>query len=57
MNRIRDSDPITNNLEDCLQPYAGQDLRLISNDPSGGLIIVDEVCKSGVLTLTTFNKN
>jgi hypothetical protein len=46
LNRIRDSDPITNNLEDCLKPYAGKELRLITNDPAGGLIIVDEVCQA-----------
>lgn len=46
LNRIRDSDPITNNLEDCLKPYAGKELRLITNDPSGRLIILDEVCQA-----------
>ena len=46
LNRIRDFDPITNTLEDCLKPYAGKELRLITNDPQGRVIIVDEVCQA-----------
>lgn len=44
LNRIEQSDPISNQLSDCLKPFAGQNLRLISNDLQGRLIIPDEVC-------------
>ena len=46
LNKVRDSDPILNDLEDCLKLYAGNDLRLISNDSQGRLIIIDEVCQA-----------
>jgi hypothetical protein len=46
LNKIRDSDYIMNDLEDCLKPYAGKELRLITNDPRIGLIIIDEVCQA-----------
>lgn len=46
LNKIRDSNPISNDLEDCLKSYAGKDWRLISNDPQGRLIIVDDVCQA-----------
>ncbi|MFK0735379.1 MAG: hypothetical protein ACIWVG_30290 [Gloeotrichia echinulata HAB0833] len=44
LNRLRDSDPITNELNECLKPFAGNDWRLITNDPSGAVFIIDEVC-------------
>ncbi|NJO63016.1 MAG: hypothetical protein HC836_33800 [Richelia sp. RM2_1_2] len=44
LNRLRDSDPITNELAECLRPMAGNDWRLITNDPSGKVFIIDEVC-------------
>jgi hypothetical protein len=44
LNRLRDSDPITNELAECLKPFAGNDWRLITNDPSGSAFIIDEVC-------------
>ena len=46
LNRIRDSDPISNTLEKSLKSYAGEDLRLISNDVQGRLIIPDEACQA-----------
>jgi len=46
LNKIRDSDPIMNDLEDCLKSYAGKELRLITNDLGGRLIILDEVCQA-----------
>jgi len=46
LNRIRDSNPISNNLEDCLKPYAGKDWRLISNDPEGRKVVIDELCQA-----------
>ena len=46
LNRIRDSDPISNSLEDSLKDFAGEDLRLISNDLQGRLIIPDEACQA-----------
>lgn len=46
LNKVRDSDPILNDLEECLKPYAGKDLRLISNDLQGRLIIPDEACQA-----------
>jgi hypothetical protein len=44
LNRLRDSDPITNELVECLKPFVGSDWRLITNDPSGRVFIIDEVC-------------
>ncbi|MBD2629589.1 hypothetical protein [Trichormus variabilis] len=44
LNRLRDSDPITNELVECLKPFVGNDWRLITNDPSGKVFIIDEVC-------------
>lgn len=44
LNRLRDSDPITNELSECLKPFVGNDWRLITNDPSGKVFIIDEVC-------------
>ncbi|MGM3309692.1 hypothetical protein ACSQ6I_27540 [Anabaena sp. WFMT] len=44
LNRLRDSDPITNELQNSLKPFAGSDWRLITNDPSGRVFIIDEVC-------------
>lgn len=46
LNRIAESDPITNDLSECLKPYADKDLRLITNDSSGRLIIPDEACSA-----------
>jgi hypothetical protein len=46
LNRIRESDPITNDLSDCLKPFAGKDLRLITNDLQGRLIIPDDACSA-----------
>ena len=44
LNRLRDSDPITNDLQNILKLFAGSDWRLITNDPSGMVFIIDEVC-------------
>jgi hypothetical protein len=44
LNKLRDSDPISNDLPECLKAYVGKELRLISNDNKNGLFIVDEVC-------------
>jgi len=44
LNRIETSDPISNDLADCLKPLAGKDWRLISNDLQGRRIIPDEAC-------------
>lgn len=44
LNRVRDSDPISNELSSGLKGFAGKDLRLISNDLQGRRIIPDEAC-------------
>ncbi len=45
LNRIRDCDPISNDLSNYLKPYAGKDWRLISNDKqTQSVFIIDEVC-------------
>ncbi|NET71702.1 MAG: hypothetical protein F6K62_12425 [Sphaerospermopsis sp. SIO1G2] len=44
LNQISDSDPFTNDLKISLKPYAGNDWRLLTNDPSGRVFIIDEVC-------------
>ncbi|MEA5554590.1 hypothetical protein VB713_27045 [Anabaena cylindrica UHCC 0172] len=44
LNRLRDSNPITNELVECLKPFVGSDWRLITSDPSGKVFIIDEVC-------------
>jgi len=44
LNKIQESDPITNDLSDPLKPFIGNDLRLITNDLQGRLIVPDEAC-------------
>ena len=44
LNKIRDCDPITNDLPKSLQPYAGKEWRLITNDAHGSLYVIDELC-------------
>ena len=44
LDRIRDADQLTNTLPDSLKAFAGQELRLLTNDPQGRLIIPDEAC-------------
>lgn len=44
LNRIEAADPITNDLSEKLKPFAGKDLRLITNDAQGIKIIPDEAC-------------
>ncbi len=44
LNQISDSDPFTNELVECLKSLAGNDWRLFTNDPSGKVFIIDEVC-------------
>lgn len=46
LNRLRDSDPITNELAECLKPFAGNDWRLITNEASGKVFIIDEVSQA-----------
>ncbi len=41
---IEASDPETNDLPDCLKPFAGRGWRLETNDSRGRLIVPDEVC-------------
>ncbi|NWF58989.1 MAG: hypothetical protein HXY43_06690 [Fischerella sp.] len=44
LNQISDCDPFTNELVECLKSFAGNDWRLFTNDPSGKVFIIDEVC-------------
>lgn len=44
LNRIENADPITNTLTESLKPFAGEALRLITNDTQGRLIVPDEAC-------------
>jgi len=44
LNRLRDSDPITNELVEYLKSLAGKDWRFITNDLSVAVFIIDEVC-------------
>jgi len=44
LNKIRDLDPITNNLPKYLKPYIGKDWRLITNDAQNSLFVIDELC-------------
>lgn len=44
LNRIEDCDPITNDLPEQLKPFAGKDLRLITNDTQGIKIVPDDIC-------------
>ncbi len=44
LNKIRDCDPITNDLTESLKPIAGKDWRLIMNDAHGSLFVIDELC-------------
>ncbi|BCL39945.1 hypothetical protein [Nostoc sp. MS1] len=44
LNKIRDCDPITNDLAESLKHLAGKDWRLITNDTQNSLYIIDELC-------------
>jgi hypothetical protein len=44
LNKIRDCDPITKDLPQSLEPYAGKEWRLITNDTHGSLYVIDELC-------------
>jgi len=44
LNKVRDSDPILNDLAECLKSYAGKEWRLIANDEKNSLFVIDEVC-------------
>ncbi|BAY20226.1 KilA-like protein (plasmid) [Anabaenopsis circularis NIES-21] len=44
LNKIRDSEPITNDLPKSLLSFAGKEWRLITNDPHGSLYVIDELC-------------
>jgi hypothetical protein len=44
LNRLRDSDPITNDLPQSLKCFAGKEWRLITNDAYGSLYVIDELC-------------
>ena len=44
LNKIRDCDPITNDLPNSLKPYAGKESRLITNDVKNSLFVIDELC-------------
>ena len=44
LNKIRDFDPITNDLPKSLEPYASNDWRLITNDAQNSLFVIDELC-------------
>lgn len=46
LNRIASANPITNDLSESLKSFAGEDLRLITNDLQGRLIIPDEACQA-----------
>jgi hypothetical protein len=46
LNRIRDSDAIANDLPGSLKPFAGKELRLITNEANGSRFIIDEVCQA-----------
>lgn len=46
LNRVRDSDPIGNNLSAALKPFAGKEQRLIVNDNKNSLFIIDDVCQA-----------
>jgi hypothetical protein len=43
-----EANPETNDLSECLKPFAGEELRLETNDLQGMLIIPDEVCQAVV---------
>lgn len=44
LNQISNSDPLANDLQTALKPYAGNDWRLLTNESSGQVFIIDEVC-------------
>ena len=46
LTRIEVSDPVSNDLPDCLKSLAGKDLRLVSNDLQGRLIVPDDACSA-----------
>ncbi|BBD63106.1 DNA-damage-inducible protein (plasmid) [Nostoc sp. HK-01] len=44
LTQIEDSEPETNTLPETLKPFAGQRLRLETNDSHGSLYVIDELC-------------
>ena len=44
LNRIRDSNPIMNELPESLKSFAGEEWRLITNDEQNSLFVLDELC-------------
>jgi hypothetical protein len=44
LNQISYSDPFTNELAECLKPFAGVDWRLFTNEAQKSAFIIDEVC-------------
>jgi len=46
LNRVRESNPLTNTLPESLKPFSGQDVRLLTNDLQGRIIIPDEACQA-----------
>jgi hypothetical protein len=44
LNKIRDSDPITNDLPESLKHLAANDWRLITKDAQNSLFVIDELC-------------
>lgn len=46
LNEIAQSDPITNALPELLKPFAGKELRAITNKTDGSKFIVDNVCQA-----------
>ncbi len=46
LNRVRDSDPISNELSDSLKPFAGKELRSSPIDNYGTRIVTLDACKA-----------
>ena len=44
LNQISDSDPLTNELQESLKPFAGNEWRLLTNDAQNRVFIIDQVC-------------
>ncbi|MBU7586870.1 MAG: hypothetical protein KAF91_29135 [Nostoc sp. TH1S01] len=44
LNKIRDCDPITKDLPQSLEQYAGKEWRLITNEAQNSLYVIDELC-------------
>jgi hypothetical protein len=46
LTKVKEADPLTNDLADSLKSFAGKDLKPLTDDPHGRVFILDDVCQA-----------